>query len=78
MMNRSDIALHPDLANEQHYEVPPEFFGLVLGEHRKYSCCYWDDAATTLDDAERAALEITCQRAGIAKVGFITEPPPNQ
>ena len=65
MMNRSDIALHPDLANEQHYEVPPEFFGLVLGGHRKYSCCYWDDAATTLDDAERAALEITCQRAGI-------------
>jgi cyclopropane-fatty-acyl-phospholipid synthase len=37
----------------------------VLGRHRKYSCCYWDDSATTLDVAECAALEITCRRAGI-------------
>lgn len=65
MMNRSDIALHTDLANQQHYEVPPEFFGEVLGKHRKYSCCYWDDDAKSLDAAERAALEITCRRAGI-------------
>jgi cyclopropane-fatty-acyl-phospholipid synthase len=65
MMNGSDIALHPDLANEQHYEVPPEFFGEVLGKHRKYSCCYWADGATTLDAAEQAALEISCRRAGI-------------
>lgn len=65
MMNGSDIALHPDLANEQHYEVPPEFFGEVLGKYRKYSCCYWADGATTLDAAERAALEISCNRAGI-------------
>ena len=25
-------------ANEQHYEVPPEFFNQVLGVHLKYSC----------------------------------------
>ena len=31
------IALVPDLANEQHYEVPPEFFARVLGPHLKYS-----------------------------------------
>jgi cyclopropane-fatty-acyl-phospholipid synthase len=65
MMNRSDIAIKTELANEQHYEVPPEFFTEVLGEHRKYSCCYWGDGATTLDAAERAALEICCRRAGI-------------
>ncbi|HSD71080.1 MAG TPA: cyclopropane-fatty-acyl-phospholipid synthase family protein [Woeseiaceae bacterium] len=65
MMNRSEIALLPDLANAQHYEVPPEFFAEVLGRHRKYSCCYWDDGAGSLDAAERAALEISCRRAGI-------------
>lgn len=63
MMNRSQIALVPDLANEQHYEVPAEFFSEVLGEHRKYSCCYWRNGVTTLDLAEAAALRITCDRA---------------
>lgn len=66
MMDHSDIALVPDLANVQHYELPAEFFGQVLGRYRKYSCCYWGHGAQTLDEAERAALEITCQRARIA------------
>jgi cyclopropane-fatty-acyl-phospholipid synthase len=66
MMEQSDIALVPDLANEQHYELPPEFFARVLGKYLKYSCCYWSDGATSLDDAEQAALEITCKRANIA------------
>lgn len=65
-MDRSEIALVPDLANVQHYEVPAHFFEQVLGEYRKYSCCYWADGAETLDEAERAALEITCERARIA------------
>jgi len=66
MMRHSDIALVPDLANEQHYEVPAEFFSQVLGKHRKYSCCFWRDGATTLDLAEAAALRITCDRAKLA------------
>lgn len=65
MMKQSPIALVPDLANEQHYEVPAEFFDLVLGSHRKYSCCYWPSGVDRLDDAEAAALDVTCQRAGI-------------
>ena len=65
MMNESPIALVPHIANEQHYEVPAEFFDLVLGEHRKYSCCYWDESVENLDDAEARALEITIRRAGI-------------
>ena len=66
MMNHSQIALVPDLANEQHYEVPADFFTNVLGKHRKYSCCFWSNGAETLDAAEQAALEITCERARIA------------
>ena len=64
-MNASPIALVPELANEQHYEVPAEFFDQVLGEHRKYSCCFWGDDVQTLGQAEAEALRITCERAGI-------------
>lgn len=64
-MNHSEVAPVPHLANQQHYEVPPEFFQLVLGQHAKYSCCYWGDGAATLEQAEADALRITCLRAGI-------------
>ena len=65
MMNASPVALVPELANEQHYEVPAAFYDQVLGHHRKYSCGYWPDGVDTLDDSERAALEETVARAGI-------------
>ncbi|MDH3505927.1 MAG: cyclopropane-fatty-acyl-phospholipid synthase family protein [Gammaproteobacteria bacterium] len=64
-MHTSPIAPVPDLANEQHYEVPAAFFGEVLGTHRKYSCCHWTPATRSLDEAEAEALRITCERAGI-------------
>ena len=63
--NSSPIAPVPDLANRQHYEVPAEFFRLVLGKRLKYSCCLWDGAAATLDEAEEQALHETCHRAEI-------------
>lgn len=65
MMNDAEIALVPEVANEQHYEVPPEFFNIVLGTHAKYSCCFWSDQAQNLSQAESESLEITCRRAGI-------------
>jgi cyclopropane-fatty-acyl-phospholipid synthase len=64
-MDRSEIAPVPELANEQHYEVPPEFFREVLGSHAKYSCCYWGEGTDSLDHAEREALLISCRRARI-------------
>ena len=72
-MNRSPIALVPDIANVQHYEVPAEFFDLVLGKHRKYSCCYWGDHTRNLDEAEWAALDLTCQRAKLRNGAEILE-----
>ena len=59
------IAPVPELANAQHYEVPAEFFGEVLGVHRKYSACLWPDGVETLGQAEEAMLELTCERAGV-------------
>ncbi|MBU6260624.1 MAG: class I SAM-dependent methyltransferase [Burkholderiales bacterium] len=70
-MRDEPIALLPEKANEQHYEVPAEFFALVLGRHRKYSCGYWGDGAggaaiDSIERAEAAALRISCERAGLA------------
>lgn len=66
MMNASPVALVPDLANEQHYEVPPEFFVEVMGDHLKYSCCYWPNDVEQLTEAEAAALQMSVERAEIA------------
>lgn len=64
-LRRSPIALEVERANEQHYELLPEFFTLVLGKYRKYSSGYWRADCTSLDEAERAMLEITCERAAL-------------
>lgn len=57
------IAVETDAANEQHYEVPAEFFKLALGRHLKYSGCYFPAGVATLDAAEAAMLQLTCERA---------------
>lgn len=62
---RSPIAQRTEDANRQHYEVPTRFFQLVLGTRMKYSCCLWPPGVTTLDQAEEAMLQLTCQRAAI-------------
>lgn len=64
-MNTSSIALVPELANAQHYEVPAKFFELCLGQHRKYSSCFWLPETQTLDEAEANALHISCQHADL-------------
>jgi cyclopropane-fatty-acyl-phospholipid synthase len=65
-MRSAPTALVPEKANEQHYEVPADFFEQVLGKHRKYSGCYFQEGVYSLDKAEEQALAITCARAGIA------------
>jgi cyclopropane-fatty-acyl-phospholipid synthase len=58
------VATHD--ANEQHYEVPTELFELMLGPNLKYSSGYWPEGVGTLEQAEAAMLELTCERAGLA------------
>ncbi len=65
-MGAFPIAMHTDAANAQHYELPPEFFAHVLGPRRKYSCCLYDQGATTLAMAEERALAETAAHAGLA------------
>ncbi|MBC9205655.1 class I SAM-dependent methyltransferase [Roseomonas aerophila] len=63
-MSAFPIAERPDAANAQHYELPPEFFGLVLGPRRKYSCCLYEDGFT-LTQAEELALAETARHADL-------------
>lgn len=59
------IAVSTEKAKSQHYELPTSFFKLVLGKHLKYSCCYFTDGTKTLEDAEKAMLELYCERAQV-------------
>jgi cyclopropane-fatty-acyl-phospholipid synthase len=56
------IAEHTAAANQQHYELPPEFFAQCLGPRRKYSCCLFE-GTDNLVTAERRALGQTAANA---------------
>ncbi len=64
-LRNSPIAIATDEANEQHYEVPAEFYRLSLGHRLKYSSCYFADGTADLDAAEDAMLGLYCERAQI-------------
>lgn len=72
-MASSPIARDVGAANDQHYELPPSFFGLVLGENLKYSCCHYTSPLDTLDKAEAEALARTALLADVADGQMILE-----
>lgn len=72
-MRRAPIAVAPEKANDQHYEVPVEFFRQVLGAHLKYSSAFWPANATTLEQAEAAGLRESCLHAGLTNGQTILE-----
>ena len=59
----SPMAVLTEKANQQHYEVPAEFYRHALGKNLKYSSCYYDSNTKSLDDAEDRALALTCEHA---------------
>ena len=65
VLKKSPIALVPEKANEQHYEVPPRLFELVLGNKLKYSSGFWPEGVSSLDQSESAMLDLTSERAGL-------------
>lgn len=62
-LKKSPIAIKTGEANEQHYEVPTEFFQLVLGPRMKYSGGFWPREETTFAESEDAMLGLSCRRA---------------
>jgi cyclopropane-fatty-acyl-phospholipid synthase len=73
LMAEYPIAINTREANEQHYEISPEFFALMLGPQRKYSCCYYEHAGVTLAEAEGRALAETAEHAALADGQHILE-----
>ena len=57
------IAIHQSDANEQHYEVPSDFYLKFMGPYMKYSCGYWPNENTTLNESETIMLDMYCERA---------------
>jgi cyclopropane-fatty-acyl-phospholipid synthase len=67
------IAEHSDEPDVRGHEVPAEFFARVLGPNRKYSCCFYKEAASTLQEAEEEALRQTVEHADLADGQSILE-----
>lgn len=65
VMRDAPVALVPEKANEQHYELPPEFFQLTLGPRLKYSSGYYPRGDESLAEAEEEMLALTARRAGL-------------
>lgn len=65
-LSRGPVALVPEAANQQHYELPAAFFQLVLGSHLKYSSAFWNEEIASLDEAELVMLEVVGSRAQLA------------
>ena len=64
-LKQCPIAIETQAANDQHYEVPSDFYQYCLGPRRKYSACLWRPETKTLAEAEEAMLQLSCERAQI-------------
>ncbi len=72
-LRQSPIAIETRAANEQHYEVPTRFYQLCLGRHLKYSSGLWPAEGGSLDEAEAAMLQLTCERAQLTNGQAVLE-----
>lgn len=45
-----------------HYDVSNDFYALWLDKHMVYSCAYFEEADTDLDQAQEAKLEYICRK----------------
>jgi cyclopropane-fatty-acyl-phospholipid synthase len=48
-----------------HYDAGNEFFALFLDPSMTYSCAYFRSGAETLEDAQRAKLDLVCTKLGL-------------
>lgn len=48
-----------------HYDVGNDFYERVLGPSMVYSCAYWQSPDGTLEEAQRAKLDLICRKLGL-------------
>lgn len=65
-VRRRPGVLHSPVRDRQaishHYNVGNDFYELVLGPSMVYSCAYWEEPDATLEDAQRAKLDLICRK----------------
>ncbi|MFD8074421.1 cyclopropane-fatty-acyl-phospholipid synthase family protein [Streptomyces sp. NBC_00510] len=65
-VRRRSGVLHSPVRDRQaishHYDVGNDFYELVLGPSMVYSCAYWEGPDATLEDAQRAKLDLICRK----------------
>ena len=61
--SQKPIAINTSESNQQHYNIPPSAFEMILSKIMKYSGSIWADATTELYDADRDTNSICIDRA---------------
>ncbi|AEE86176.1 unnamed protein product [Arabidopsis thaliana] len=64
-LKKMPIAINTETAKTQHYELPTAFFEHALGRNIKYSCCYYSNDSSSLEEAGEAMLALSCERAKV-------------
>eukprot|EP00794_Sanderia_malayensis_P016987 gene16987-18699_t len=64
-LKQAPVAINTAEANEQHYEVPTDFYLQCLGDRMKYSSGLWSEGVETLEHCEDAMLQVICERSQI-------------
>jgi cyclopropane-fatty-acyl-phospholipid synthase len=49
---------------QKHYDIGNDLYEAMLDPRMVYTCAYWKDAAT-LEEAQRAKLELVCRKVGL-------------
>ncbi|MFF3557726.1 class I SAM-dependent methyltransferase [Streptomyces tsukubensis] len=62
---RSHTRRRDSRAVHHHYDVGNDFYELVLGPSMVYSCAYWGDGVTTLEEAQYAKLDLVARKLGL-------------
>ncbi|MDJ0341312.1 cyclopropane-fatty-acyl-phospholipid synthase family protein [Streptomyces sp. H10-C2] len=52
-------------AISHHYDVGNDFYERVLGPSMVYSCAYWEQPGVTLEEAQRAKLDLVCRKLAL-------------
>ena len=71
--NNSEITIHANLANSQHYELPTSFFEKILSSHMKYSGSELKNFQSNLETSDSETLDLYAQRAEITNNHSILE-----
>jgi cyclopropane-fatty-acyl-phospholipid synthase len=50
---------------ERHYDTGNDLYSAMLDSRLVYTCAYWDNGATNLDDAQEDKLELVCKKIGL-------------